>query len=84
MIYFLPNTLSHHRIIASIPKRNFKKAVDRNRLKRRIKEVWRLNKTEIEIIDSTFFDLFIIYSAKEEMTYSQIEAKFILLLKQIK
>src|ERR1700761_3183650 len=34
-------------ILVSVPKRNFKKAVDRNRLRRQIKEAWRLNKSLI-------------------------------------
>lgn len=84
LIYFIRNEEKFHRIIASVPKRNFKKAVDRNQLKRRIKEIWRQNKTVLETENSSYFDLFIIYTAKEEMTYSEIEAKFILLLKQIK
>ncbi len=32
------------RMAASVPKRSFKKAVDRNRIKRHIKEAWRYNK----------------------------------------
>lgn len=33
------------RVLISVPKRNFKKAVDRNLIRRRIKEAWRMNKT---------------------------------------
>ena len=34
---------SECRIIVSVPKRNFKRAVDRNRIKRQMREVFRLN-----------------------------------------
>jgi len=31
-------------VLITVPKRNFKKAVDRNRIKRQIREIYRLNK----------------------------------------
>ena len=36
-------------LLVSVPKRKFKNAVDRNLLRRRIKEAFRKNKTEIDI-----------------------------------
>ena len=35
------------RVMVSVPKKRFKHAVDRNRIKRLIREVYRLNKQEI-------------------------------------
>lgn len=84
LIYSKINNEPFHRILVSVPKRNFKKAVDRNRLKRKIKEIWRLNKNQIQTENETKFDLFIIYTAKEEVDYAVIENKFLLLLNQIK
>jgi ribonuclease P protein component len=43
-IIFSPNTPGPHQILISVPIRNFKKAVDRNTIKRRIREGYRLNK----------------------------------------
>jgi ribonuclease P protein component, eubacterial len=40
-LYYKPNNLIINRILISIPKRAHKNAVDRNLLKRRIKESWR-------------------------------------------
>lgn len=36
------------RVMISVPKRHFKRAVDRNRIRRRIKEAWRMNKTPLK------------------------------------
>jgi len=36
-----------NQVLISVPNRNFKKAVDRNKLKRRIREAYRLNKNLI-------------------------------------
>jgi len=36
------------RVMISVPKRNFKRAVDRNLIRRRIKEAWRMNKTPLK------------------------------------
>ena len=36
------------RVMISVPKRNFKRAVDRNLIRRRIKEAWRMNKTTLK------------------------------------
>jgi ribonuclease P protein component len=36
------------RVMISVPKRHFKRAVDRNLIRRRIKEAWRMNKTPLK------------------------------------
>lgn len=41
-VYYLERE-GFSRIMVSVPKRNFKRAVKRNLLKRRIREAWRLN-----------------------------------------
>lgn len=36
------------RLLISVPKRHFKRAVDRNLIRRRIREAWRINKKPVE------------------------------------
>jgi ribonuclease P protein component len=73
-------------IVVSIPKRNVKKAVKRNRLRRQIKEVYRLNKADLL---SQFKDkekglaLFLIYTGKENQQYEYLESKLKELLEKL-
>ncbi|MEM7109019.1 MAG: ribonuclease P protein component [Bacteroidota bacterium] len=64
-----------HQVLISVPKRNFKRAVDRNRLKRRIREAYRLNKSLLA--DSEKLLIAYIYTSKEILAYAEIEKKLI-------
>lgn len=72
-------------IIISVSKRSFKKAVDRNTLKRRIKEAYRLNKNLIYSSKPSILPAHIafIYVGKEILPYIVIEAKMKEVLKMI-
>jgi ribonuclease P protein component len=43
-VVFVTEQLASCQVLITVPKRNFKKAVDRNRIKRQIREIYRLNK----------------------------------------
>ena len=59
-----------NRIMVSVPKKMFKRAVKRNLLKRRIRECWRKQKHELATIGGT--DILFIYPSKEIQSYEQI------------
>lgn len=66
----------------SVPKRNFKKAVDRNRIKRLLRETYRKEKHTIyEAVDKPYVFM-ISYLAKDEWKYADIERKMKKLLTQ--
>ncbi|MBP5397363.1 MAG: ribonuclease P protein component [Bacteroidales bacterium] len=56
------------RLLISVPKRSFKRAVKRNLLKRRIREAYRRHKPAVAV------DLMLVYLPKEVLSYAEIEA----------
>ena len=62
-------------IIVSVPKRNFKRAVKRNQLKRRIRESYRLNKGLLEAPCGCRTNALFVYVSKEILEFSHIEKK---------
>ena len=59
-----------NRIMISVPKKMFKRAVKRNLLKRRIRECWRKQKHMLNTTGGT--DILFIYPTKEVQTYDQL------------
>ena len=68
--YLIKNGLEHNRIMVSVPKKFFKRAVKRNLLKRRIRESWRRLKHSLST--EKHIDVLIIYSTKEVLSYQEI------------
>ncbi len=71
----------------SVSKRNFKSAVDRNRIKRQLREAYRLNKTPIiqKLNDSQKqLAMMIIYSSNVKPVYEELESLVVKALSKIR
>ncbi len=72
--------------VISVSKRRFKKAVTRNLLKRRVREAFRLNKTNLYkqlITDNKQVALMIIYQSNEILPFATIEKSIDYLLSEL-
>ena len=72
-------------ILISVPKKRMKKAVHRNRVKRLVREAYRLNKKithDIDISEQSL-DIAFIYVKDTASTYAEIEKAMLKALKQI-
>ena len=71
----------------SVSKKKFKKAVQRNRIKRLMREAYRLNKSKFyESLSAKEKQVAVmfVYIAKEEMTFEEIESKMKQCLKRLR
>ena len=76
-----------NRMLVSVPKRTFKHAVDRNRLKRLTREAYRLNhrqEFDNQLPDGTRADLIFFFVGRELLPYNLIEDKIIEILHRLK
>ena len=69
-LFFKETGKEQNRIMVSVPKKLFKRAVKRNLLKRRIRESYRKQKHNLTIEGG--LDVLFMYSTKEILSYGQI------------
>ncbi len=73
-------------IVFSVSKRRFKKAPDRNRIKRIMREVIRKNKHSLEALlqqNNQQLALFLIYTNTEIMSFEEMNRKIVLLFERL-
>src|SRR5690606_1667143 len=77
-VYILNSDEKMPKIAVSGPKKLIKKAVDRNLLKRRIREAYRVN--QFKISSKTGLNVMFIYNTNQIQDYSEIEKAMLILL----
>ncbi len=86
--YYLitPGVVSAMQMGVGVGAKNFKKAVDRNRIKRLVREAWRLQKNDLKekIADKSIqINVFLIYTSKEQMPFQDISKSIAVILDKI-
>ena len=92
-IYFLMNEMPDRlhaipnvQVGVSVPARRFKKAVDRNRIKRLIREAWRLQKMSMLGVlkeKKILLSIFLVYNGNELPEYKEVYGKMSLILQKL-
>ncbi|MTI38100.1 ribonuclease P protein component [Fulvivirga lutimaris] len=77
-----PDNSETNQILVSVSKRNFKKAVDRNKIKRRIRESYRLKRNSYS--SSNKYLIAYLYTSKEIMPFNEIQESMTKILDKIK
>lgn len=73
------------RLLVSVPKRNFKKAVDRNLLKRQIREAYRQQLQGCKFLNETSYQLYLalVYKDNRIREFNDIQSSIALLLRKL-
>lgn len=88
-VVYLPKQESNNipaNVGVAVPKKNIKLAVNRNLIKRRIKEAYRLNNNTFKthlLTNNISLDLMFVYNSKQILPYGEIEDKIKVILTRL-
>ncbi len=86
-VFWLPvNKVKTLQLAVAVSSRNFKKATDRNRIKRQMREAWRLQKNELDSLvlkSQQQLSVFMLYTGKELPAYSMVSGKIKLVIERL-
>ncbi len=79
----IPESTAPIKVVISVPKRSFKKAVDRNKLKRQTREIYRKEKQKVYDVleklpvgqEGKNIIVLIVYTAKSKIEFKELELK---------
>ena len=72
-------------VLISVPKKQFKRAHDRNYVKRRIREILRKNKSFLDLqqADNNKILLAVVYNFNQQLTFAEMEQKLVTALEKL-
>lgn len=85
-VYESGHSVNMPALLISIPKKRLKRAVQRNRMKRLTKEVYRLNKSALDtskLSEGYSVDIAVIYVADKLLAHSVIEKSLVRAIKDV-